>query len=124
MAHLVDGFEVAFKSRRGWKATLRLHGRLIDTVPVTWTEGRSQDGPDVFQEVWFPNEEELEAHRTSTAPFRIALAIAKDYSQHPHEFQEFRGVFEVQATGQRLTENSIQTRVLRRFPARTVSVNA
>jgi hypothetical protein len=124
MPHLVDGFEVAFTSRRSWKATLRCHGRLIDTVPVTWTKGRWQTGPDVFQAVWFQNADELEAYRTSSAPFRVALAIAKDYAEHPHQFQEFRGIFEVQATGEQLSETSIQTRVLRRFTAREALANA
>jgi hypothetical protein len=124
MPHLIDGFEVAFTSRRSWKAALRLHGRLIDTVPVTWTKGRWQAGTDVFQEVWFQNRDELEVHRTSSTPFRVALAIAKDYSEHPHQFQEFRGIFEVQATGERLSDISIQTKVLRRFTAREALANA
>ena len=93
---------------------LRCRGRLVDTVPVTWTKGRWQAGSDVFQEVWFQNEADLEAHRTRTEPFRVALAIAKDYNEHPHQFQEFRGIFEVQATGERLSDISIQTKVLRR----------
>jgi hypothetical protein len=124
MPHSVDGFEVTFTARRSWKASLRLHGRLIDTVPVTWTKGRWQAGTDVFQEVWFPNAEERETYRTSTRPFKVALAIAKNYTQHPHQFQEFTGIFEVQATGEQLSEHSIQTRVLRRFTAREALANA
>jgi hypothetical protein len=100
---------------------MRLHGRLIDTVPVTWTKGRWQAGGDVFQEVWFSQADELETYRTSTEPFRIALATAKDH--HPHEFQDFRGIFEVRATGERLSDNSIQTKVLRRFTAREAAIN-
>jgi hypothetical protein len=118
MPHSVDGFDVAFASRRGWKADLWCRGHLFEGVPVTWTKGRVQSGSDIFQEVWFQNEKDLEAHRNKTEPFIIALAIAKDYAQHPHQFDEFRGIFEVQATGERLSEISIQTRVLRRFTAR------
>ena len=124
MPHSVDGFEVTFTSRRSWKANLRLRGTLIDKVPVTWTKGRWQAGSDLFQEVWFQDADELEAHRISTRPFKVALAIAKDYSEHPHQFEEFRGIFEVQATGEKLSENSIQTRVLRRYTARQVLANA
>jgi hypothetical protein len=124
MPHFVDGFDVTFTSRRGWKAELRCSGRLVDTVPVTWTKGRWQAGSDVFQEVWFQNEADLETHRTSTEPFRVALAIAKNYNEHPHQFQEFRGIFEVQATGERLSDISIQTKVLRRFTAREALANA
>ena len=124
MSHYVDGFDVTFTHRRSWKADLRCRGRLVDTVPVTWTKGRWQAGLDIFQEVWFQDESDLEAHRTTTRPFKIALATAKDYSQHPHQFEEFRGIFEVQATGERLSDNSIQTKVLRRFTARQALANA
>jgi hypothetical protein len=118
MPHSIDGFDVTFTSRRSWKAKLRCRGRVVETVPVTWTKGRRQAESDIFQEVWFQNEKDLEAHRTDVEPFRIALAVAKDYAQHPHQFQEFKGVFEVLATGERLSDLSIQTRVLRRFTAR------
>ena len=124
MPHFVDGFDVTFTSRRSWKADLRCRGRLIETVPVTWTKGRRQNGADLFQEVWFQNGDDLEAHRIKTEPFRVALAIAKDYNQEPHQFQEFRGIFEVQATGERLSDYSIQTKVLRRFTAREALANA
>jgi hypothetical protein len=118
MPHVVDGFEVTFTSRRSWKANVRLHNRLVAVAPVTWTKGRWQVGGDVFQEVWFHNQADLESHRSSTDPFIVALAIAKDYNEHPHQFEEFRGIFEVQSTGQQLSEISIQTKVLRRFTAR------
>lgn len=121
MPHIVDGFEVTFTSRRSWKADLRRYGRLIETVPVTWTKGRWQAGPDLFQEVWFQSEDDLEAYRTSRSPFRVAVALAKDYNEYPHQFQEFRGIFEVVATGERLSDHSIQTKVLRRFNGRELS---
>ena len=35
----------------------------------------------------------------------------------PHQFKEFRGVFEVAPTGRLLSENSLETKVLRRVKA-------
>jgi hypothetical protein len=120
MAHEVDGFDLTFTSRRSWKATRRAAGQIVDVVPVTWTKGRRQDptSKEIMQEVWYQNPAELEAARTSIAPFVVALAVAKDYSVLPHAFQEFRGIFEVVSTGEQLTPQSIQTRVVRRMQNR------
>jgi hypothetical protein len=117
MSHSVSGFELKFTSRRSWKAELRRYGRQIGVVPVTWTKGRSTSGGEVFQQVWFQNLTEMEKHRASKKPFVVAVAIVKDYSQHPHAVQSFQAVFEVIATGAALSENSIETKVLRRLTA-------
>jgi hypothetical protein len=68
----------------------------------------------VFQAVWYQNADEMEAARLSAVPFIVAVAIAKDYSEHPHKFQDFKAIFEVVSTGNQLTRNSIETKVLRR----------
>ena len=117
MAHSVDGFDLRFTSRTSWKAERRHAGRLIDIVPVTWTKGRRQAGPDIFQEVWFQDCDEMEARRADPNPFVVAVAVAKDYAKKPHEFDEFRGVFEVAATGKLLSKNSLETRVVQRLKA-------
>jgi hypothetical protein len=85
----------------------------MDIVPVTWTHGRQ----GALQEVWFQQPQELEAALQSNAPFIVALAHPKDPDAEPIAFKEFRGLFEVAPTGRRLSENSIETRVLRRVKA-------
>ena len=119
MAHRVDGFELSFTARTSWKAKRAEHGKLIDVIPVTWTKGRRNDplSNEIFQEVWFRDVAEMETFRSQSAPFVVALAIAKDYSADPHVFDEFRGIFEVKSTGRVLSENSIETLVLRRVRA-------
>jgi hypothetical protein len=116
MAHSVSGFDLEYTSRTSWKANVRVGGRIIAVAPVTWTKGRREgDNGTVYQEVWFQNSAEMEERRLSAEPFIIAVAIAKDYNHHPHQFQEFRSVLEVISTGRALTEKSIETRVLRRL---------
>jgi hypothetical protein len=119
MGHSVDGFDLSFTSRTSWKAHRRAFGKLIDNVPVTWTKGRRQESPssEIFLEVWYQDNAEMEARRADPTPFIVALAIAKDYSQFPHEFHEFRGIFEVAATGVKLSDQSIETKILRRIRA-------
>jgi hypothetical protein len=119
VAHSVDGFELKFTGRKSWKAARYANGRLIDIVPVTWTKGRRQDpgSNEIFQEVWYQARTELEQRNTDPTPFVVALAIAKDYAEMPHQFKEFRGVFEVAPTGRLLSENSLETKVLRRVKA-------
>jgi hypothetical protein len=114
LAHSVAGFELKYTSRTSWKAEVRAHGRLVAIAPVTWTKGRRQLGKDVFQEVWYQDADEMDGARLSKDPFIVAVALAKDYNRHPHEFQSFQAVFEVVPTGRRLTNKSIETKVLRR----------
>ena len=120
MAHEVDGLTLRYTSRTSWKAEIMVGGRTIAVAPVTWTKGRRGSPPDLFQQVWFRNQTELEQYRTSPAPFLVAVAIAKDYNKHPHEFAEFRQVLEVQSTGKRLDDNSIETRVIRRVSKKSI----
>jgi hypothetical protein len=115
MAHSVSGFEVKYTSRTSWKAEVRSHGGLVAIAPVTWTKGRVQIGAEVFQEVWYQDADEMASMRLSREPFIVAVAIAKNYRKHPHEFQDFQAIFEVVSTGAQLTDKSIETRVLRRL---------
>jgi hypothetical protein len=116
--HTVDEFNLKFTSRRGWKAELRRHGRMIGVIPVTWTKGRSVRDGEIFQKVYFrpSNAAEMENYRVSGKPFIIAVALAKDYSTLPHVFKSFQTIFEVIATGA-ISEDSIETKVLRRLSA-------
>jgi hypothetical protein len=114
MAHQVDGFDLTFTSRTSWKAERRARGRTIDIVPVVWTKDRRQVGSEVYQGVSYQDREEMERRLADPSPFAVALAVAKDYAKHPHEFKEFRGVFDVVPTGERLSDHSIEARVLRR----------
>ncbi len=120
MAHSVGGLDLKYTSRTSWKAEVRSHGKVVAIAPVTWTKGRytKKNSKEVFQQVWFQNADELEERRTSTDPFIVAVAVAKDYSHHPHEFQDFQAVFEVVATGEIWDEKSIETRVIRRVTSK------
>ena len=116
MPHRVDGFDLTFTSRTSWKARRRARGHVIDIVPVVWTKDRRQVGTAVYQGVGYQKRDEMEARMADSSPFVVALAIAKDYAKHPHEFKEFVGLFEVRATGECLDDQKIQTQVLRRAP--------
>ena len=96
---------------------MRTYGRVIAVAPVTWTKGRytKKNSADIFQQVWFQNPDEMETHRTSPEPFVVAVAMAKNYSHFPHEFEEFRAVLEVVATGEAWDNKSIETKVIRRL---------
>jgi hypothetical protein len=93
-------------------------GRLVDVIPVTWTKGRRQAGGEVYQEVWYQDLDEMAQRLADPGPFTVALAVAKDYGKFPYDSKEFVGVFDVSATGEKLSHNSIQTRVLRRAQLR------
>ena len=120
MAHSVGGLDLKYTSRTSWKAEIRSHGKVVAIAPVTWTKGRytKENSQEVFQQVWFQDADELEERRTSTDPFIVAVAVAKDYSHHPHEFKDFQAVFEVVATGEIWDEKSIETRVIRRVTSK------
>ena len=111
--HRVDGFDLTFTSRTSWKATRRERGHAIDIVPVVWTKDRHGS----YQGVSYQDPVEAEQRAADPSPFVVALARAKDYDRHPHEFKEFVGLFEVSATGEILSDKSVQTRVLRRIKA-------
>lgn len=119
MGHAVDGFDLKFTSRRSWKAERRERGKVIDVVPVTWDDAwkRGTGANDITLEVWYQSPAEMELARRSREPFIIVLAAAKDRTTRPREFREFKGIFEVMATGDNLSEESINTRVLRRVVA-------
>jgi hypothetical protein len=121
MSHSVDGFELKFTSRTSWKARVWLPGgkAVADDVPVTWKDGWRFEDRKFFQRVWFRKADELEAHKSSRKPFLVAVADRKEkkVSQAPSVFKSFIGVYEVVSTGTILSENSIETRVVRRLKA-------
>lgn len=118
VAHKADGFGLEFTSRTSWKARRYRNGQEVDVVPITWTKGLRFDesAKATYLEVWYRNRIELENQQKSTEPFVVAVAFG-NYDVMPHRFKEFRGVFEVRATGRRLSERSIETMVLRRLNA-------
>ena len=116
MAHSVDGFQLKFTGRTSWKAERRERGKLIDVIPITWTKGtRPMPDGEILQEVWYQDASDMEVRLDDTEPFVVALAEAKDFSVIPHSFKEFRAIYEVVATGRRLSDSSIETRILRRL---------
>lgn len=117
--HNADGFEMAFTSRSSWKANIFRLGKLVEIVPVTWTKGwRPARGTNMPQlEVWFKDPDELRSRALDPTPFHVALAVAHDYSEFPHAFKGYQGLFEVAATGELLSDTSLQTNVIRRVRA-------
>jgi len=120
MAHEVDGYDLTYVSRTSWKANRRYAGRVIDQVPVTWTDGWRHDkkSNSRFLAVYYRDASEMEFQRTSSAPFVVAVAEAHDKEASPRVFQRFIGVFEVSATGVQFDEMSIEARLIRRLNAR------
>lgn len=124
MSHRVDGFELEYDTPRGgnWKAKRFLRGTLIDVVPVTWRAGCRRVSGDLYQQVWFRNDDEMEQVRLSRTPFVVAVAEAErrdavgSEDERP-QFKHFNALFEVVATGKQIDDWSIETRVLRRLRA-------
>jgi hypothetical protein len=71
---------------------------------------------EIFLKVWYRDDAERAA-MSSQRSLSLSRCIAKDYQTFPHAFQEFRGLFEVAATGVAFDDGSIETRVLRRVRA-------
>ncbi|MBV9629586.1 MAG: hypothetical protein JO230_15930 [Xanthobacteraceae bacterium] len=118
MPHKVDGFELRFTGRTSWKAERRCRGAVIDVIPVTWTKGWSKTSEGTFLQVWFRNADDREQYLDRREPFVVAVGVAKDYEEFPHQFSHFTSVFRVLATGKVLSEHSIETRVIERVTAR------
>jgi hypothetical protein len=142
MTSFVDGFELKFVSRTQ-TAERRMHGRLVDTIPVAWvTSWRRGPPPDMrtpppgtstaapagkasrkpppresFVEIGFKDAEEMAARKAAAEPFVVALALARSDEEKPRRLAEFRGVFEVASTGIELSPTSLETRVIRRVTA-------
>ena len=133
MSAIIDGFELKFVSRLR-KAERRHNGQLIDTIPVTWANSWRQGSavPDTapplksskqhaaptreaFVEVWWKDVAEMQARKADPLPFVVALAMTKPDGEKAEKFAEFRGVFEVAATGVELSPNSLETKVIRRM---------
>ena len=56
----------------------------------------------------------MEARKGDAAPFVVAVAATSEVAGKPDKFAEFRGVFEVVATGTTLSPNSLESKVIRR----------
>ena len=123
MSHSVGGFDLKFTYRTSWKAERRFLARSIDVIPVTWTRGRRQDAStkEVFLEVWYRSLDELNLRAADPNAFVVALAVAKDYRKHPHDFDHFVGLFRVVSTGTFLSDESIETKVLERVRAKEMA---
>jgi hypothetical protein len=119
MPHSSDGFDMAFTHRGSWKANISRLGKVIETVPVTWTKGWIVDKASkvICLEVWYQDSEELRARAADPTPFNVALGLAHDYYAFPHSFKSYKGPFEIQATGELLSDISLQAKVLRRVTA-------
>jgi hypothetical protein len=109
MAHEVDGLTLRYTSRTSWKAENDSRRSNARGCPRHLDKGRRGSPPDLFQEIWFRNQSELEQYRLSTAPFLVAVAIAKDYNTI-REFAAFRQVLEVQSTRKQSGNHSVETR--------------
>jgi hypothetical protein len=86
-------------------------------VPVAWENDLRMSGEEDFLEVRHRKKyrDEMDAHLAGGAPFIVALAKAKNPKAIPREFKEFKCVFEVVSTGRRLSDRTIETRILRRL---------
>jgi hypothetical protein len=96
MAHDVDGYELAFTGRNTWRAEWRDRRKLLGVIPVTYHQ----------DEVWHPKRyrDEMDAHLADRRLFVVALAEPKDRTARTWSFKEFKGVYEVVATGERLSD--------------------
>ena len=117
MKRKVDGYDLKCPATRSWKVERSQYGRRIDEIPVTWTTGQQARDGKLFQEVWFPDREELERRAADPRPFVVALAKAGRESLLPPQSQDFVGLYEVVATGALLSGISLQTEVRRRVRA-------
>jgi hypothetical protein len=133
MAAQIDGFELKYIARTRM-AERRLNGALIDRVPVAWAVSWRQVSaprplgaaaptskkphkappPDVFVTIRCDDAVERKTRLGEEAPFVIALALSRRADDGPEKFVEFRGVFEVAATGIELPPDSFEARVIRR----------
>lgn len=132
MSSLVDGYGLKFVSRTQ-SAERRLHGRLVDSVPVAWAEtwrsvpppkepdalpakaGRRKAVPrDAYVAIAIRDSEEMAKLMATPRPFVIAVARQREKGESGRNLVEFRGVFEVTPTGVELSPNTIETKVIRR----------
>ena len=90
-------------------------------VPVTWRAGCRRVSGDLYQQVWFRNDDEMEQVRLSRTPFVVAVAEAerRDAVGSEDERPQFKHSTPCSkvATGKQIDDWSIETRVLRRLRA-------
>jgi hypothetical protein len=126
MPVLIDGFQLKFNTRT--RMAERRWGSSVDLVPVIWLKDWRQ-GPaprrekdaktpprrDSFVAVHCADPADMPARAADPQPFAVALATTKTRGEGQESFGEFRGVFEVVATGIRLSPESFEARVVRRL---------
>lgn len=107
MAHDVDGYRLDFTGRNTWRAEWRDRGELRKVIPVTFEKDR----------VWYRKRyrDEMEARLADRRPFVVALAEPKDDRVKPRSFKSFKGLYEMVATGERVSDRGIETRIVRRI---------
>lgn len=117
MAHEVDGYELKYNGRRSWMAQLSQGGIVIEPrIPVTWATDWQKGG---LLRVWFRDRAEMLKHNDSKTPFIVAVATrARSDNPNIERFEKFNAIFRVTPTGELLSENSIQTRILDRLSDR------
>jgi hypothetical protein len=117
MIHDVDGFQLRFTGRNTWRAECRSKDGQHSVVPVAWEHNLRMSGEEDLLEFRYRKKYrgEMDAHLADGKPFVVAIAKAKDPKATPKDFKEFKCLFEVVATGRRLSDRTIEARVLRRI---------
>lgn len=117
MAHKVDGFDLEYTGRRTWKATRSIAGKAIDVVPVAWAQDWELREKEIYLKVWYTDEGEAMSTSERTDPFPVALVASLHPDGQEGEFKEFRGVYEVTATGKLWEPKCVEAKVLKRLKA-------
>src|SRR5688572_13804799 len=117
MPVLIDGFILKFNTRT--RMAERRWGDSVDLVPVIWLkEWRQGPAPrrekdsktpprrDSFVAVHCAEPTDVPVRAADKQPFVVALATTKAKGEGAEGFGEFRGVFEVVATGVTLSPES------------------
>jgi hypothetical protein len=134
MPVLIDGFLLKYNTRT--RMAERRWGDSVDLVPVVWLKDWRQ-GPaprrekdsktpprrESFVAVHCAEPAETPKRAADPQPFTVALATTKARGES-EGFGEFRGVFEVVATGITLSEDSFEARVVRRLTPQIVPAQA
>jgi hypothetical protein len=122
MPHYVDGWGLRYTGRTTWRAEYWSKAGNYGEIPVAWENDLQMSSQGDLLAVRHRKKyrPEMDAHRTDRAPFIVAIARANNPKIRPGEhrdFKQFLGVFEVAATGRRLTGDRIETKILRRLTA-------
>jgi hypothetical protein len=130
MPVLIDGYLLKYNTRT--RMAERRWGDSVDLVPVIWLkdwrqgpapkrekDAKSTPRRDSFVAVRCADATECAARAADTRPFVVALATTKAKAEGAEGFGEFRGVFEVAATGATPSDTSFEVKVIRRLTPQT-----